>query len=96
MVLVDADGVEAALGGVLELVHEVVVHQVRALGVEQRGMDVDPDGGMLLPEIVRQLRVGHQVEPHELHGCSSGNSLQPRAAGICPDIVMGQQPGVNG
>ena len=67
--LVAAHRVEAAIGGVLHLVHEVVVHQVRALRVEQRRMDVDPHRRMLLPEIVRQLGVRHQVEPQQLHGC---------------------------
>jgi len=68
MVLVDADRVEPALGGEFEFVHEVVVHQVRAARVEQRGMDVDPHRGMLLAEVIRQLGVGHQVKPHQLHG----------------------------
>jgi hypothetical protein len=34
---------------------------------------------MLLPEIVRQVRPRHQVEPGELHGCSS---LRARLAGL--------------
>ena len=74
--LVAADGVEAAVGRVLHLVHEVVVHVVGALRVEQRGMDVDPHRGMLLAEVVRQLGVRHQVEPHQLHGvCSLGGAV---------------------
>ena len=68
VVLVAADGVEAALSRVLHLVHEIVVHVVGAFRVEQLRMDVDPDRGMLLTEVVGQLRVGHQVEPHQLHG----------------------------
>src|SRR4051812_6871841 len=71
MMLVHADGVEAALGGIFELVHEVVVHVVRPAWVEQRRMDVDPHRGMLLVEVIRKLRVRHQMEPHELHGTSS-------------------------
>ena len=67
VVLVDADRVEAALRGVFKLVHEVVVHQVGALRIEQRGMDVHPHRRVGVPEIVRQFRVGHQVEPHQLH-----------------------------
>ena len=74
MMLVHADRVVAELGGVFELVHEVVVHVMRALGVEQRGMDVDPDARVLLIEVVGKLRVRHQVEPHELHGAFSLNS----------------------
>ena len=67
MMLVAADRVEAALGRMLELVEELVVHVMRALGVEQRGVDVDPDGRVLLLEIVGQLLVGHQVKPQEFH-----------------------------
>ena len=54
-------------GGVFQLVHEVVVHEVRALRIEQRGMDIHPHRGIGVAEIVRQFRVGHQVEPHQLH-----------------------------
>ena len=67
MMLVHADRVEADLGCVFELVHEVVVHVMRPARVEQRRMDVDPHRGMLLVEVVRKLRVRHQVKPHELH-----------------------------
>src|ERR1700736_7076630 len=66
--LVAAHRVETAIGGKLHLVHEVVVHQVRALRVEQRGMDVDPHRRVLVAEIVGQLGVRHQVEPEQLHG----------------------------
>ena len=59
VVLVDADRIEAAGGGVFEFVHEVVVHVVGAAGVEQRGVDVDPDRGVLLPEVVRKFGVWH-------------------------------------
>jgi hypothetical protein len=31
-------------------------------------MDVDPDGAVLLGEVVRQFGVWHQVKPHQLHG----------------------------
>ena len=71
VMLVAADGVEAALGRVLELVEELVVHVMRAPGVEQRGVDVDPDRRVLVLEIVGQLLVGHQVKPQEFHGSSS-------------------------
>ena len=67
MVLVDAHRVEAAIGGVFQLVHEVVVHVVRAPRIEQRGVDVDPDRRMLVAEARRQFGVGHQVEPHQAH-----------------------------
>ena len=74
MVFVDADCVVTELGGVFELVHEVVVHVMRAAGIEQRGVDVDPDRGVLPVEVLRKLRIGHQVEPHEFHGALSLNS----------------------
>src|SRR5213080_4404016 len=70
MVLVDADRVEAAFRGVFELVHEVVVHVMRPPRVEQRRMNIDPHRGVLLPEVVGELGVGHQMEPHLLHGSS--------------------------
>ena len=76
MVLVDADRVEAAFGGEFQFVHEVVVHVMRAQRVEQRGMDVDPDRRMLLPKIVGQFGIGHQMEPHQLHGCSFGTAFR--------------------
>ena len=86
VMLVAADGIEAAGGRVLELVEELVVHVVCALGVEQRGVDVDPDRGMLVLEVVGQLLVGHQVKPQEFHGsvsrpCREVPSLPHRSAG---------------
>src|SRR5262249_30414459 len=50
----------------------IVVHEVCALRVEQRGVHVDPDRRMLLAEVLRQLRIRHQMEPHELHGGLAG------------------------
>ena len=78
MVLVDADRIEPAAGRVIQLIHEVVVHVVRAARVEQRRVDVHPHRRMLLTEVVRQLGVRHQVEPHEFHalGASSGFSAK--------------------
>src|SRR5271155_2962825 len=76
MMLVDAHRVEPAFGGEFELIHEVVVHVMRPPGVEQRGMNVDPDRGVLLPEIVGQLGIGHQMEPHQLHGSSLGTPFR--------------------
>src|SRR5271166_5340254 len=54
VVLIDAHRVEAALGSEFELVHEVVVHVMGAPRVEQRGMNVDPHRGVLVPKIVGQ------------------------------------------
>ncbi len=68
MVLVAAHRIEAAVGRVLHLVHEIVVHEMRALRIEQRRVDVHPDRVVLVTEIVRQLGIGHQVEPEHLHG----------------------------
>src|SRR5262252_6614967 len=69
--LIAAHRVEAAVGRELHLVHEVVVHQVCALRVEQRRMHINPYRRMLLAEVVRQFGVRHQMEPEELHGQSS-------------------------
>src|SRR5262245_28147923 len=69
MVFVAAHCVEAAVGRELHLVHEVVVHKMRALRVEQRRMDVDPHGWIRLPEIRGQLGVRHQMAPEELQVC---------------------------
>ena len=83
VVLVHAHRIEAAVGGVFEFVHEVVVHVVRAARVEQRGMDVHPDRRVLVAEARRQLGVGHQVEPHQAHGRSPCicDSSSPRKRG---------------
>ena len=71
VVLVHAHPVEATLGRELELVHEVVVHVVGASGVEQTRVDVHPHRRIFLPEVVRQLGIGHQMEPEQLHFASS-------------------------
>src|SRR5437763_10591884 len=60
--------------------------------VEQRGMDVDPHRRVLLPEIVGKLGVGHQMEPHQLHGSSFPNGVQKIAA---IDKVTSPRPRVN-
>ena len=75
MVLVDADRVEPALGGEFELVHEIVVHVMGAPRVEKRGVDVHPHRRVLVPKIVRQLGVGHQVKPHQFHGPFSATTV---------------------
>src|SRR5262245_62266903 len=75
--LVAADGVKAAGGGKLELIEELVVHVVGAGRIEQGGVDVDPNGGVLFLEVLGQLLVRHQVEPEKLHGILSN----PRQVG---------------
>src|SRR5262245_59982608 len=76
--LVAADGVEAAGGGKLELIEELVVHVVGAGRIEQGGVDVDPNGGVLFLEVLGQLLVRHQVEPEKLHGILSNPRQNPR------------------
>jgi di/tricarboxylate transporter len=39
-----------------------------ALRIEQLGMYINPDRRMLFPEIIRQIRVRHQVKPQMFHG----------------------------
>src|SRR5206468_3885007 len=68
VVLVHADAVEAERVGVFELVHVLVVHEVPLARVVELGRDVDPHRAALLPEVVGQVRPGHQVEPRESHG----------------------------
>ena len=67
VMLVDADAVEAERVGVFEQVEVVVINLVALHRVVQPVVDIDPDGAVLLPEIVRQMRPGHQVEPREAH-----------------------------
>src|SRR5580658_5943272 len=69
--LVHADRVIAEIGRVFKLIHEVVVHQMRALRIEQRRVNIDPDRRMLLFEVLRQFGVRHQMEPHQLHDRST-------------------------
>ena len=97
VVLVAAHGIEAAVGRELHLVHEVVVHQVRALWVEQRRMDVDPHRRMLLPEVLRQFGVRHQMEPQEFHGgpIVAGARLAIPASMAAKPLVR-QPPGFSG
>src|SRR5215472_14451045 len=106
VMLVAADGIEAALGGVFELVEELVVHAVCPFGIEQRGMNIDPHRRVLLAKIVGQLLIGHQMEPQEFHGeappvQAAGTARQygPRAAGIqgthiwldCSVLIAGEK-----
>lgn len=74
MVFVHEDAVEAIFGREFELVHEIVVDAVGAFGVEEAGVDVDSDGGMLLAEVLREIGVGHEVEPQKLHGFSRSDA----------------------
>ena len=67
MVLVDRDAVEAELLGVLELVEVAVVELVAELGVEVLVGEVQRRRGVLLVEVVGQVRVRHEVEEDELH-----------------------------
>ena len=68
MMLIHTYRVETDVGGEFKLIHEVVVHQMRALWIEQRRVDIDPHRIVLLTEIVRQFCVRHQVKPHQAHG----------------------------
>jgi hypothetical protein len=67
VVLVDADGVEAALLGVHELLEVGGIRRGHDVAVEQAGIDVDPHAAVLLVEVVGECRIGHEVEPHQLH-----------------------------
>jgi hypothetical protein len=65
--LVHADAVEAHLLRVFELVEILVVGDVAQLRLVHLVGQVDPDRAVLLPEIVRHVRPGHQMEPGEFH-----------------------------
>ena len=67
VVLVDADAVEAHLLGIFELVEILVIGDVAELGLVHAVGQVDPDRAVLLPEVVRHVRPGHQMEPGEFH-----------------------------
>ena len=85
VMLVAANAVEAHLGGILQLVHELVVHDVCPAGIEQAGIDINPHRFVLVAEVVRQFLVGHQVEPQIFQATFS---LRPLGAGE-PNIVAG-------
>ena len=69
MMLVDADAVEAYALGKFELV-EIVVIDLMAFHriVEFARRRIDPHGFVFLLEVVRQVRIRHQVEPVKFHG----------------------------
>lgn len=76
MVLVDTDTVEAALVGKLQLIQVVVIGLVADSSVEQFGRrKVHPDAVIAISEIIRQLRVRHQVEEVELHAFDKTSTL---------------------
>ncbi len=93
VMLVDADRVVAAVGGVFELIHEVVVHMVRAPRIEQRRVDVHPHRRMLLFEVLRQLGVRHQVEPHQLHGADAPGAVLPGSIDTLSRVAGGRKRG---
>ncbi len=89
VVLVHADAVEAERVGVFELVHVLVVHEVPLTRVVELARNVDPHRAVLLPEVVGQIRPGHQVEPRESHGALL------RALGCLGRLLsMGERPQV--
>src|SRR5436309_151185 len=65
--LIHPERVVAEGFGVLELIHVTVVEKMALLGIEERVGDIDPDRAILLAEIRREVRPGHEVEPGELH-----------------------------
>src|ERR1700686_1267329 len=55
--------------------------------VEQRAMDLDPHRRVLLPKIVGQLGIRHQVEPHQLHGSLLNPFVAPAGARTHPSTA---------
>ena len=64
---VDADGIQPHFGGEFQLVYIFVIDLVAALRIEQAGIDIHPDRFVLVLEIIRQVRIGHQMEPEKFH-----------------------------
>ena len=71
MMFVDADAVEAHLGGVFEAIEVSRCRRVALTGSNIARGDVDPHGAILLAEVVGQIRPRHQVEPGKFHASSS-------------------------
>ena len=69
--LVDADAVETDALGIFELVEIIVIGLMSHFRIEEARRHVDPHRAVVRLEVLRQLRIGHQVEPVELHGVAS-------------------------
>src|SRR5258708_36622079 len=80
MVFVDADAVEAEGLRVFELIEILMIGDVAQFGIVHPAGQVDPDRTVLLPEIVRHVRPGHQVEPGEFHRFLPSRRLRRRVA----------------
>ena len=63
MMFVYTDPVKTYGGCELKFIQVVVVGDVRGNGIEQRWVDVDPDGPMIGRQSPQQGRVWHEVEP---------------------------------
>src|SRR6185312_998719 len=71
VMLVDAEAVETDALGIFELVEILVIGLMADLRIEEARGHIDPNRAVILLEVLRQLRIGHQVEPMELHGLVS-------------------------
>ena len=94
MMFVDAQSVEAHLIGELQRVEILVVKLMADLGVVEAARNIHPDAAMLLFEIVRQIPIGHQMEPREFHkalpwpnfvACQPRRTLRPVRLSPDPD-----------
>ena len=74
MVLIDADAVEPQPLGILQLVQVRVIELVSLGWVVEAVGQVYPDAVVLPLEVVRQVRIRHQVEGYELHAAVLGTS----------------------
>jgi hypothetical protein len=84
VVFVHADAVEAHLLGIFELVEILVIGDVTELGLVQAVGQVDPHRTMLLTEVVRHVRPGHQMEPGEFHRVTPSSSHPPTLVLLLP------------
>src|SRR4051794_29950833 len=78
MMFVDTNAVESHLLGKLKLVEIIVVNLVALHRIVKfsRGR-IDPDRTITLREVIRQIRIWHQVEPMKLHARLSFMSTTP-------------------
>src|SRR5262245_8712691 len=96
--LVDADGVEADLVGVLQHVEVLVVKLVPASRVVEPVGHVHPNAMVALAEIGGQPPVGHEMKPGDLHGVllvttrgTRGTGDSERQDGIETRRVLGRR-----
>jgi hypothetical protein len=67
VVLVHTDAVKSAVLGVHQLLDVFIEGVGHDFGIEELLVNINPDTAVLGVEIFFEVRIRHQVEPHELH-----------------------------